>query len=110
MKLSPTQLQPLLAQLPAWQAGTERGGTLSRSFVFRDFAQAMGFMCQIAVHAEKHDHHPEWFNVYNRVDVTLTTHDAGGLSLRDIRLARTMDQVAAALALQAAPTEEPTHA
>ncbi|PZQ02027.1 MAG: 4a-hydroxytetrahydrobiopterin dehydratase [Variovorax paradoxus] len=110
MRLSPAQLQPLLVQLPAWQANTERGGTLSRRFLFRDFAQAMGFMCQIAVHAEKHDHHPEWFNVYNRVDVTLTTHDAGGLSLRDIRLARTMDQVAAALAQQAAPFEEHAHA
>ena len=110
MKLSTEQLQPLLARLPAWQASPERGGLIRRSFVFRDFAQAMGFMCQIAVHAEKNNHHPEWSNVYNRVDVTLTTHDVDGLSLNDIRLARTMDQVAEALAHQAAPTEEHEHA
>lgn len=110
MKLTNEQLQSLLAQLPAWQASPARGGLITRRFVFRDFAQAMGFMCQIAVHAEKNNHHPEWSNVYNRVDVTLTTHDVDGLSMRDIRLARTMDQVAEALAQQPAPTEEFDHA
>lgn len=110
MKLSNEQLHPLLAQLPDWQASAERGGLISRRFVFRDFAQAMGFMCQIAVYAEKNNHHPEWSNVYNRVDVTLTTHDVDGLSMRDIRLARTMDQLAQALAHQTAPTEEDDHA
>lgn len=102
MKLTDEQLPALLEQLPAWQPSSERGGTISRAFVFRDFAQAMGFMCQVAVVAEKRNHHPEWFNVYNRVEVTLTTHDVNGLSMNDVELARFMDQVAAALALQAA--------
>lgn len=102
MKLTDEQLPALLEQLPAWKPSSERGGTISRAFVFRDFAQAMGFMCQVAVVAEKRNHHPEWFNVYNRVEVTLTTHDVNGLSMNDVELARFMDQVAAALALQAA--------
>jgi 4a-hydroxytetrahydrobiopterin dehydratase len=101
MKLSDVQRAPLLAQLPDWRFSPERGGTISRAFAFRDFAQAMGFMGQVAIVAEKRDHHPEWANVYNRVDVTLTTHDAQGLSMKDIALARFMDQVAAALAGQA---------
>lgn len=110
MRLSTDELTPLLAQLPQWQAHTARGGLLKRSFVFSDFAQAMGFMCQIAVHAEKSGHHPEWSNVYNRVDVTLTTHDVQGLSMRDIRLARTMDRVADGLAHQSATHQEHDHA
>lgn len=68
--------------------------------VFHDFAQAFGFMSQVAVFAEKRDHHPEWSNVYNRVAVTLTTHDVAGLSMKDFELAPFMDQVAAALATQ----------
>ena len=83
----------------------QRGGLIAREFKFHDFAQAFGFMAQVAVIAESRNHHPEWFNVYNRVQVTLTTHDAGGLTMKDIELARTMDRVAAALAQQA---EEPT--
>ena len=101
MKVNATQLQPLLADLPQWTHHDERGGILKREFVFHDFAQAFGFMGQIAVHAEKRNHHPEWFNVYNRVAVTLTTHDVGGLSMNDIDMARLMDRVAAALAQQA---------
>jgi 4a-hydroxytetrahydrobiopterin dehydratase len=73
MKLTDAQLPPLLAQLPAWRMSPERGGTLAREFVFHDFAQAWGFMSQVAVVAEKRNHHPEWSNVYNRVAVTLTT-------------------------------------
>ena len=102
MKLTPEQLAPRLAQLPDWQWLPARGGVLTRSFRLRDFAQAMGFMCQVALLAEKHDHHPEWFNCYDRVDVTLTTHDVQGVSLRDIWLALAMDQVAEALAGQSA--------
>lgn len=60
---------------------------ISREFVFADFAQAFGFMTQIAIQAEKQNHHPEWSNVYNRVTITLTTHDINGLSQRDIELA-----------------------
>lgn len=101
MKLNPDQLTPLLSSLPAWHFDAERGGLIAREFKFNDFAQAFGFMSQIAVIAESRNHHPEWFNVYNRVQVTLTTHDVGGLSMKDIELARTMDRVAAALAQQA---------
>ena len=101
MKLNPDQLTPLLSSLPAWRFNAERGGLIAREFKFNDFAQAFGFMAQIAVIAESRNHHPEWFNVYNRVQVTLTTHDVGGLSMKDIELARTMDRVAAALAQQA---------
>jgi len=99
-KLSDQQLQPLLAQLPAWRFAAERGGIIVREYRFHDFAQAMGFMAQVAVIAEKRNHHPEWFNVYNKVAVTLTTHDVDGLSMNDIELARYMDQVAEALATQ----------
>ncbi|MFT3814535.1 MAG: 4a-hydroxytetrahydrobiopterin dehydratase [Acidovorax sp.] len=100
MKLADSQLPALLASLPAWEFRPERGGLIVRRFVFRDFAQAMGFMCQVAVAAEKRNHHPEWSNVYNRVEVVLTTHDVNGLSMNDVELARYVDQVAAALARQ----------
>ena len=66
-----------------------------RSFKFADFTAAFGFMTQAALVAEKMDHHPEWFNVYARVDVTLSTHDAGGLTDKDIKLAAAMDAIAA---------------
>lgn len=79
------------ASLPNWSYSSERGGCLSRTFVFADFVQAFGFMAQVALHAEKMNHHPEWSNVYNRVDIVLTTHDAGGLTERDITLARIAD-------------------
>lgn len=101
MKLTPTDARALLQTLPDWRFDAARGGLIAREFVFQDFAQAFGFMSQIALVAERRNHHPEWFNVYNRVQVTLTTHDAGGLSMKDIELARTMDRVAAALAQQA---------
>jgi 4a-hydroxytetrahydrobiopterin dehydratase len=101
MKLDPSELQRLLGQLPAWELRAERGGVLAREFVFGDFAQAFGFMTKIALAAEKRNHHPEWFNVYNRVSVTLTTHDVNGLSMNDIEMALLMDRVAAALGCQA---------
>jgi 4a-hydroxytetrahydrobiopterin dehydratase len=99
MKLFSQDVSRLAAQLPAWKVNPERGGTLSREFVFHDFAQAFGFMTQAALFAEKRDHHPEWSNVYNRVAVTLTTHDVEGLSMKDFELAGFMDQVAAALSI-----------
>ncbi|MFO1183144.1 4a-hydroxytetrahydrobiopterin dehydratase [Ottowia sp.] len=105
MNLTSTEISTLLQALPDWRHETERGGLIAREFKFHDFAQAFGFMAQVAVIAESRNHHPEWFNVYNRVQVTLTTHDAGGLTMKDIELARTMDRVAAALAQQ---VEEPT--
>lgn len=101
MKLEHAKLQLLLAQLPAWELSDERGGALFREFTFHDFAQAFGFMSQVAVHAEKRNHHPEWCNVYNRVAVTLTTHDVSGLSMNDIHMALLMDQIASALGAQA---------
>ena len=82
-----TDLAPLLAR--GWTM-VEGRDAIARRFKFADFAEAFGWMTRIALIAEKMDHHPEWANVYNRVDVTLTTHDAGGLSTRDIELARKM--------------------
>jgi 4a-hydroxytetrahydrobiopterin dehydratase len=89
-KLSPTAAAELLAALKHWQHDEKRGA-ITREFVFADFAQAFAFMTQIAIQAEKRNHHPEWFNVYNRVNITLTTHDVDGLSQRDIDLARYAD-------------------
>ncbi|MGC2854559.1 4a-hydroxytetrahydrobiopterin dehydratase [Novispirillum sp. DQ9] len=85
-----------LAELPGWRAVEDRDA-IARAFRFADFAQAFAFMTRCALAAEKMDHHPEWTNVYNRVDVTLSTHDAGGVTGRDIALAKVMDQAAQAL-------------
>jgi 4a-hydroxytetrahydrobiopterin dehydratase len=76
-----------LASLPEWTHEPERDA-ITRRFTFADFNQAFGFMMRVALLAEKTDHHPEWSNVWNRVDVLLTTHDAGGLSTRDIQMAQ----------------------
>lgn len=81
--------------LQHWQVNQERG-TLVREFRFRDFSEAFAFMTQMAMHSEAANHHPEWFNVYSRVAVTLTTHDSGGLTQRDIDWALRADQVASA--------------
>jgi len=93
--LSPEELAAGLAELDDWHL-SEDGLKLSKRFRFSDFRQAFGFMTECALYAEKLDHHPEWSNVYSRVDVTLTTHDSGGLTGRDIKLARAMDTAAAA--------------
>ena len=69
----------------------EARDAITRQFLFADFVDAFGFMTRVAILAEKADHHPEWSNVYNRVDVLLTTHDAGGLSVRDVALAQAID-------------------
>jgi len=79
-----------LARLPDWALSAD-GLAISREWVFADFVAAFGFMARVAILAEKQDHHPEWSNVYNRVSIRLTTHDAGGLSQRDIRLALAID-------------------
>ncbi len=79
-----------LAALPGWTHDAERDA-ITRRFVFKDFNEAFGFMTRVALLAEKADHHPEWSNVWNRVDVLLTTHDAGGLSTRDIQMAQAID-------------------
>ena len=77
----------LAAALPGWEAAEGRDA-IRRAFRFRDFSEAWGFMARVALLAEAQDHHPEWSNTYNRVEILLTTHDAGGLSERDLRLAR----------------------
>ena len=83
-----------LAELPDWTLAQD-GRAIDRSFKFKDFAQAFGFMTGVAQLAEAADHHPEWSNVYNRVDIRLTTHDCGGLSQRDMALARQIDALLA---------------
>ncbi len=95
-KLSLEEREALLSELTDWMLANDRDA-ITRSFKFKSFNQAFGFMTRVAMQAEKLDHHPEWFNVYNRVDVTLTTHDCDGLSVRDSKLARFMDKAAASM-------------
>lgn len=87
-----TEIRQALADLGSW---TIVDGKLHREYRFRDFVQAFGFMTQAALLAERAAHHPEWFNVYNRVVVDLTTHEAGGITHKDLDLAREMEQIAA---------------
>lgn len=89
-RLDDDQRALALRDLPEWTPVQEPDG-IRRLFIFKDFNAAFGFMTKVALLAEKADHHPEWSNVYNRVDITLTTHDAGGLSRRDIDLAAAID-------------------
>jgi len=84
-----------LADLPGWSRAAGPRDAIVRTFRFKDFNEAFGFMTRVAIMADKLDHHPEWFNVYNRVEVTLATHDCGGLSARDVEMAKFMDAVAA---------------
>ena len=92
-RLSAEARKSALAELPGWSevAGRE---AIQRTFTFRDFNEAFGFMARVALIAEKRDHHPEWFNVYKTVEVTLATHDSGGVTEKDIALAREMDRLA----------------
>lgn len=92
-KIAPEQIASLMAALPQWRYQLERGGSITRDFKFVDFNEAFGFMTRVALLAEQHNHHPEWTNVYNRVSITLTTHDAGGLSARDLDLAQRIDNL-----------------
>ena len=94
-KLDATARRDALAKLSQWKEVAGRDA-IQRSFSFTDFNAAFAFMTRAALMAEKMDHHPEWFNVYNRVDVTLSTHDAGGVTERDVKLAAFMDQAAQA--------------
>jgi 4a-hydroxytetrahydrobiopterin dehydratase len=94
-ELDAAEVKQLLADHPAWELARE-GKAITRTFQFKDFSQAWGFMSRVALLAETQDHHPEWFNVYAKVEVTLTTHDAGdsgGLSQRDAKLARAIDGI-----------------
>ena len=92
-KLNRSDRLKALRQIPDWQP-VEGRDAIWRQFQFRNFSQAFSFMTRVALLAEKLDHHPEWFNVYRTVKVTLTTHDAGGLTELDIKLARAMDKFA----------------
>lgn len=83
-----------LAALDAWRFHADRGGSISREFLFKDFVQAFAFMTQVALLAERQDHHPEWSNVYRRVSITLTTHDSAGLTMKDIDMAHAIDGLA----------------
>ena len=91
-QLSDAERAEALDALPDWDYDEGRDA-ISRTIVFTDFAEAFGFMAQVALIAERADHHPEWTNVWNRVEITLTTHDAGGLSERDIDLATAIDSI-----------------
>ena len=86
--LATAEVEAGMADLPAWSL---QGDRIAREFVFADFVQAFGFMSSVALLAERANHHPEWRNVYNRVSIELTTHDAGGLTRRDLELAGEID-------------------
>lgn len=92
-KLTPAALTAALAALPGWKPVDGRDA-IARDFRFADFSAAFGFMTRVALLAESMNHHPEWFNVYNRVDVILTTHDADGVTALDLRLAGFMNDIA----------------
>ena len=93
-KLDDAARATVMAELPEWTYDADARG-IRRNLRFADFAEAFGFMTRVAILAEKADHHPEWFNVYNRVEILLTTHDAGGLSQRDVDLATAIDSITA---------------
>jgi 4a-hydroxytetrahydrobiopterin dehydratase len=93
-KLNDEERAVALTTLPEWATVAEPDG-ISRAFSFSNFVEAFGFMTKVALLAEKADHHPEWSNVYGRVEIMLTTHDAGGLSQRDIDLATSINAMAA---------------
>jgi 4a-hydroxytetrahydrobiopterin dehydratase len=95
VKLTDEQRAAALADLPGWAHDPARDA-LQKSFRFADFSAAFGFMTRVALAAEAMDHHPEWTNVWNRVDIALTTHDAGGLTAKDVALARRIEALAAA--------------
>jgi 4a-hydroxytetrahydrobiopterin dehydratase len=94
-KLTGNARKSALAKLHGWSEVKNRDA-ITRQFTFSDFNEAFGFMARAALVAEKLDHHPEWFNVHNKVEVTLATHDAGGVTERDIKLAQAMDRLAKA--------------
>jgi 4a-hydroxytetrahydrobiopterin dehydratase len=89
-QLSPAERADALDALDDWEFDEARDAIMRR-FAFKDFSEAFGFMARVALLAERQDHHPEWSNVWNRVDILLTTHDAGGLSHRDVELATAID-------------------
>lgn len=93
VELTESEREALVASHPEWSLVRD-GKAIERNFKFQDFSEAWGFMNRVALLAEQQDHHPEWFNVYNRVEITLTTHDAGGLSARDIKMVEAIEALA----------------
>jgi 4a-hydroxytetrahydrobiopterin dehydratase len=91
-KLDEAALDQALAELPQWQHD-RAAGAIRRSFGFADFVEAFGFMARVALRAQAMDHHPDWSNSYNKVEITLSTHSAGGVSRNDIELARAIDKL-----------------
>jgi 4a-hydroxytetrahydrobiopterin dehydratase len=92
-KLTGSEREQALKRLSGWREADARDA-ITKSYVFADFSEAWGFMSRVALAAEAMDHHPEWFNVYKTVEVTLSTHDAGGVTARDMELAGRMDRIA----------------
>lgn len=92
-RLSVEARKAALATLHGWSEAKGRDA-IQRTFTFADFSEAFGFMARVALVAEKHDHHPEWSNVYKTVEVTLSSHDAGGLTMKDVALAQAMNAIA----------------
>ncbi|MFM0288961.1 4a-hydroxytetrahydrobiopterin dehydratase [Paraburkholderia megapolitana] len=92
-KLTSEERATQLASLAGWNAATGRDA-IQRQFSFADFNEAFGFMTRVAIKAQEMDHHPEWFNVYDKVEITLSTHEANGLTERDIKLAQFIDGIA----------------
>ncbi len=84
-RLSEGQIKKEISSLQGWNV---INGKLHKDFAFKDYVEAFGFMCRASIHIEKMNHHPEWFNVYNKISVDLTTHDAGGITQNDINLAK----------------------
>jgi 4a-hydroxytetrahydrobiopterin dehydratase len=93
-KLTDAERKSALATLTSWKA-VEGKEAIQRAFKFKDFIEAWGFMTKVALLAQAQDHHPEWSNVYNKVEITLTTHDCKGLSARDVKLAGDIDKLMA---------------
>jgi 4a-hydroxytetrahydrobiopterin dehydratase len=91
-KLTEAEIAAALARLPGWTRLDGRSA-IAKKFQFADFNEAWGFMSRVALLAESQNHHPEWSNVWNRVEITLSTHDAGGLSARDVRLAEAIEKL-----------------
>jgi len=92
-KIAPEDRARLIGELDGWSDLSPDRDAIAKSFQFKNFIEAFGFMSRVALKAEKMDHHPEWFNVYGKVEVTLATHDVGGVSPLDIKLAAFMDSL-----------------
>lgn len=93
-RLTDVETTAALARLPGW-ARVDGRSAIAKRFQFADFSEAWGFMSRVALLAESQNHHPEWFNVWSRVEITLSTHDAGGLSARDVKLAEAIEKLVA---------------